>query len=80
MQTVFQLNESEFNIQIVEAIKSMFKNRNIIVSIQSETDENDYLLSSSTNAKRLLASVENTNTNQNLTEISILELKKMANA
>jgi hypothetical protein len=80
MQTVFQLNESEFNSQIVEAIKSMFKNRNIIVSIQSETDENDYLLSTSANAKRLLASVSNANSNQNLTEISILELKKMANA
>ena len=38
MTTTFQLNTSELDNRFIEAVKNLFQNQNIVISIESESD------------------------------------------
>lgn len=38
MTTTFQLNASELDNRFIEAVKNLFQNQNIVISIESEPD------------------------------------------
>lgn len=78
MTTTIHLNETELDQQFLEAIKTLFKNRDLAVTIEVE-DRNDttHLLSNPVNRERLLQSVKNINENTNLTDINLDQLKTM---
>lgn len=44
MTTTFEIDVSEIDASFVKAIKSLFKNRRIKVTVESDIDETDYLL------------------------------------
>ena len=81
MSTTFQLNESELNVQFVNALKLLFKNQNLTLTVEAEEmDTTAYLTSNPVNQERLLESIKNINEGKHLTEISISALKTMADA
>jgi antitoxin YefM len=81
MVSTFQINETELDNNFVEALKSMFKNRNLTLTIEAdEVDTTEYLLSNSFNKDRLLKAVENAKQRKNLVKIDLEQLKNLANA
>ncbi len=69
MQTTYRLNANELNDQFLEALKSLFKDKEIEIVV-NEVDETTYLIQTETNRKRLMESIENINLGNNLVEIS----------
>ena len=81
MVSTFQINETELDNNFVRALKSMFKNRNLTLTIEAEEiDTTEYLLSNSVNKERLLKAVENSKQRKNLVKIDLEQLKNLANA
>ena len=69
MQTTYRLNANELNDQFLDAVKALFKDKEIEIVV-SEVDETTYLIQSEANRKRLMESIENINQGKNLIEIS----------
>ena len=60
MYTVYRLNVDELNAQFIEALQTLFKDKEIEITV-SDVDETAYLMQSEPNRKRLLRPVENIN-------------------
>ena len=81
MVSTFQINESELDNNFVKALKTLFKNRNLTLTIEADdVDTTEYLQSNSVNKERLLKSVENVKKRTNLVKIDLESLKAIANA
>ena len=82
MVSTFQINESELDNNFVKALKTLFKNRNLTLTIEADDvmDTTEYLLSNSVNKERLLKSAENVKKRKNLVKIDLESLKALANA
>ena len=74
MVTTYRLRADELDSDFIEALKTLFKDKEIEI-IVSEVDETAYLLQSEANKKRLLQAVQNINTQQNLVEVSLDDLQ-----
>ena len=59
MYTTFHLHSAkDINNDIIEAIKSAFKNKPIVLTVEEEPDDTTYLLASKNNKAMLLKSIE----------------------
>ena len=80
MNTIFQINSDELDNKFIESIKTLFKNKRIIISIAEDIDETAYLLQSKNNAKRLFDALDEIKNKKNLKAFnSIEELEEMLN-
>ena len=68
MQTVYRLRANELNQQFLDALKTLFEDKEIEI-IVTEVDETAYLMQSEANRKRLLEAVEAINYGKNLVEL-----------
>lgn len=59
MESTYYLNSDELNADFIKAIKTLFKNKNIAITVSVEEDETEHLLSTDTNKRRLLESIKN---------------------
>ncbi len=73
MHTTYRLYANELDSDFIEALKTLFKDKEIEI-IVSEVDETAYLLQSEANKKRLLQAVQNIDNQQNLVEVSLDKL------
>jgi hypothetical protein len=66
MQVAYKLNVDDLDINFVESIKKLFKEKQLYISISSvdEEDETAYLLSNQANASRLLNAINNIETHK----------------
>ncbi|MDF7816934.1 hypothetical protein P1X15_04980 [Runella sp. MFBS21] len=58
MTTTIELNAEELDYKLFKSLKAMYKNRKIRLTINSEMDETEYLLSSQANRDILKKSME----------------------
>ena len=79
MVTTYRLNANELSIEVLDAIRMVFKNKNIEISVSETVDETDYLLSSLANREQLLASIHELE-NGGGVEMTIEELKNKLGA
>ena len=76
MTTTFHIKESEMNSKFLKALKSMFKDRTLTLTIEaSELDETEYLLSTDLNKKALFESIEQAKKGQFIS-VSLEDLRK----
>jgi antitoxin YefM len=76
MESIYQLKTSELDEKFLQAVKTLFKDKNIIVTI-STFDETDYLLQTKSNRDHLLKSLKMVKNKKNLIKFdSIEELEK----
>ena len=62
MKTSFRLNEKELTDDIINIIRTAFKNKDIEITVSDFLDETEYLLSTDANKKHLqksIADIEN---------------------
>lgn len=77
MDTIYRLNANEIDERLIESIKSLFRDRKVIISVTDAVDETDYLFASEVNRKRLLDALGDVRDSKNLLEFnSIEELEK----
>ena len=70
MYTVYRLNASELDSQFVESLKTLFKDKEIEITV-SEVDETAYLLRSDANKDRLLEAIRNVDNQTGLVEVNL---------
>lgn len=60
MQAAFQLNANELDMDFLESVKKLFKDKKLTINIvvDEEMDETEYLLSSEVNAQRLIDAIK----------------------
>lgn len=75
METIVHLNLNELNIDLIKSLKTIFKGKNPLVTltVESEQDETEYLLSSEANRKVLEKSLNEAKTG-NLIAVKIEDL------
>jgi antitoxin YefM len=56
--TVYRLNVNELNGRFIEALQTLFKDREVKITV-TEINETDYLLRSESNRRRLLQATKN---------------------
>ncbi len=62
MITTIQTDANKIDSQFIEAIKTLFKNKKIKVTIEDETDETEYLLTNESNKDFLMRSIKQAET------------------
>jgi len=77
MTTTFELHADELDANFVKALKTLFKNRNLKITVDAEMDTTEYLLSTEANRKALQESIEQANRGE-LIHVSWEELEKMS--
>lgn len=65
MNAIYQVNADELDQQFLDALKAMFKNKEIEIAVY-ERDETAYLLRSPANRERLLRAVADVESSQNI--------------
>ncbi len=68
--TVYRLNVNELNEQFIEALQTLFKDREVEITVP-EVDETAYLLRSEPNRRRLLHAIKNIDNGKNLVEVPL---------
>ena len=74
MTTTIELNANELNINLLEALKSMFQGQRIKLTVDVEMDETDYLNKSEANRLALEKSIAQLRSGR-LKTVSIEELQ-----
>jgi antitoxin YefM len=59
MYTSFHIKASELDENFIKGVKALFKSKRILISVEEEMDETDYLNSTEANRKHLKASIDN---------------------
>jgi antitoxin YefM len=67
MQTIYRLKADELDHQFLEALKTLFQNKDIEIVV-TEIDETTYLLQSEANRKRLMEAISAVEDGENLVE------------
>lgn len=75
MITTIQTEADKIDNQFLEAIKTLFKNKRIKVTIEDEIDETEYLLNNESNKEFLLRSIKQAETGTHISFNSVDELK-----
>jgi len=75
MYTTYRTNVNELDISFINALKTMFKNKEVEIAVCEATeiseDETSYLLESPANRAHLLKAIENVAHNRNLVTVDL---------
>lgn len=74
MYATYRLNSGDLDHNLVEAIKNVFKDKEIETAVY-EADETEYLLKHEANRQRLLEAIEHVDNKENLVEVDMEKLK-----
>ena len=75
MVSTYRLNANELSVDLLNAIRLVFKDKEIEINISEAVDETEYLLSSPANKAHLLESVKQLEEGKGVT-MTIEELKQ----
>ena len=75
MVTTYRLNANELSIDVLNAIRLLFKDKDIEISVSDAIDETEYLLASPANKESIMASIKQLEEGNGV-EMTIDELQK----
>ena len=77
MQTVYRLNGAELDIQFLQALQTLFRDKEIRIIVtevdESSDDETEYLLRSDANRTHLLQEIAHVENGQELVSVNLAE-------
>lgn len=59
MQAIYKLHCDELDERLIASIKSLFQHQRLVITIEADVDETEYLLSNPANAQRLTTAIQN---------------------
>ncbi|MBU0559170.1 MAG: hypothetical protein KKD86_12710 [Bacteroidetes bacterium] len=65
METTYRLNADELDNRFIESLKSVFKNKEIEITV-TEIDDTEYLFRSQANREHLLSAIDDVENNRNV--------------
>jgi hypothetical protein len=71
------IDADNLSVEFVDYLKVLFKGKKIKLTVETEPDETEYLMSSPANHKRLLKSIKNIEKGGELIELDKKLLKKL---
>lgn len=78
MYTIYKIKANELDSDFLEALKILFKDREIEISVcestKNQEDETSYLLNSPINKEHLLKAIDNVDQNRDLVTIDLNQL------
>jgi len=77
MEIVFRINSKEIDSKFWKAIRLLFADKDVEVSIKASVNETDFLLSNPATKRKLLKSIKNVEENKNLVHFTGEEFLKM---
>jgi len=75
MITSYRLNANELSMDVLNAIRLLFKDKEIEISVTEAIDETEYLLASASNKEQIMSSIAELE-NGNGVEMTIEELQR----
>lgn len=75
MTTTYRLNASELSVDVVNAIRLLFKDKEIEINVSEAMDETEYLLASPANRENLMTSIKELEEGKGI-EMTIEELQR----
>ncbi len=78
METVFKLKASELDNKFLNSLRTLFRSKEIEITIRDMPDETSFLLSDSKNREYLLRAVEAIQKNKNLVRFSGEEFEALS--
>lgn len=79
MVTSYRLNANELSMDVLNAIRLLFKDKEIEINVSEAMDETDYLLASPANKEQIIASIRELEEGKGV-EMTIEELQRKFNA
>ena len=77
MQATYRLNVTELTEDFIKALKSVYPNKDIEITVQETDDETEYLMKSEANKKELLKALEEAKKGKSYRTMSIEEMEAM---
>ena len=74
MQTTYRLKANELSSDIIKALKNIYHDRQIEITISEVVDETEYLLSTAANREHLLTAIDDIKNNRNLVKVPLESL------
>lgn len=74
MYSTYRLKAGELSGDILNAIKNVFQNREIEITIQDIPDETDYLLGTTANKEHLLKALDEIDNQENLVSVKMEDM------
>jgi len=71
MQTTYRLKADELSVDLIRALKSLYHDREIVITIDEAQDETDYLLGTKANREHLLSALDDIRNNRNLVTVPL---------
>ena len=78
METVFKLKAKELDSSFIDSLKSLFKDREIEISIKPTQDETEFLFKTPANKKELLQAIKEVKANKNLISFTGKEFEELS--
>ena len=78
METVFKLKAKELDSSFIDSLKSLFKDREIEISIKPTQDETEFLFKTPANKKELLEAIKEVKTNKDLISFTGKEIEELS--
>jgi antitoxin YefM len=75
MTTTFRMDASELNSSFLQKLQTLFEDKKLVITVEEEMDETEYLLSSEENRVSLQKSMEQLR-NGDLIQVSLEDLRK----
>ena len=74
MITAYHIKANELSVDFINALKTLFKDKDLVITVEAEMDETEYLFASEANRKMLLSRIKDVKENKNLVSVNIKNL------
>ncbi len=74
MTTAYHIKANELSVDFVNALKTLFRDKDLFITVETEKDETEYLLASKANRKMLLSRIKDVREGKNLAIVKLKDL------
>ncbi|PIX32686.1 MAG: hypothetical protein COZ59_12675, partial [Bacteroidetes bacterium CG_4_8_14_3_um_filter_31_14] len=74
MTTAYHIKANELSVDFINALKTLFRDKDLFITVEAEMDETEYLLASEANRKMLLSRIKDVEKGKNMVTVNLNDL------
>ena len=74
MTTAYHIKASELSVDFINALSTLFGNKDLFITVEAEMDETEFLFASEANRKMLLTRLKDVQEGKNLVKVNLQDL------